>query len=135
MTAKPRRWLIPLALGLLSGMGCRKDPATAVEQPPASTPMKEGPTAATGPVKVWVAQDGAIELNGVAATLADVERAFESAATTGAVVFYGRDAASDEPHPNGMKVIELVTRYGLPVRLSTKRDFSDAVDASGTSVR
>ena len=91
--------------------------------------------AATGPVKVWVARDGAIELNGVEATLADVERAFESAASRGGEVFYGRDAAFEDPHPNGMKVIELVTQHGLPVRFSTKRDFSDAVDVSGASGR
>ena len=92
-------------------------------------------TEAASPVKVWVGKDGAIELNGAAATLVDVERAFELAAKSGAAVFYGRDAASDEPHPNGLKVIELVARNRLPFRLSTKRDFSDVVDPSGKSVQ
>jgi hypothetical protein len=35
--------------------------------------------------------------------------------------------ARETPHPNGAKVIELIVARGLPVRLSSKPDFSDAV--------
>jgi hypothetical protein len=46
-------------------------------------------------------------------------------------VFYGRDAAEEDPHPNGVKVLQLVMASRLPVRMGTKRDFSDAVSLDG----
>jgi hypothetical protein len=84
---------------------------------------------------VWVTKDGTIEMNGVVVDLAEVERTLQRVDRSGGgTVLYGRDAASEEPHPIALKVIELVTRTRLPVRLSTKRDFSDAVDSLGNSV-
>ena len=47
------------------------------------------------------------------------------------VVLYGRDAAEEEPHPNAMQVIQLVVANRLPIRMSTKSDFSDAVGLDG----
>jgi len=38
-----------------------------------------------------------------------------------------------EPHPIAMQVIKLVTDNQLPVKLSTRPDFSDSVDLDGTS--
>jgi len=52
---------------------------------------------------------------------------------SGGKVWYYRENASGEPHPNAMKVIALVADNKLPVRLSTKPDFSDAVDDKGES--
>jgi hypothetical protein len=51
----------------------------------------------------------------------------------GGVVWYHRENAAGEPHPNAMKVIQLVVENKLPVKLSAKPDFSDAVDDKGAS--
>ena len=66
------------------------------------------------------ADDRAVTLEQLAAQLADLKRA-------GGGVMYYRENAGGEPHPNAMNVIKLVAENKLPVRLSTKPDFSDAV--------
>jgi hypothetical protein len=107
-------------------------PAESNSGTSAAEVMKDQPAVHGAPVvKIWVARDGAIELNGAPSALPDVERVLASAA--GGTVFYGRDVAAQDPHPNAMKVIELVVRNRLPIRMSTKHDFSDVVDTAGRS--
>jgi hypothetical protein len=78
-------------------------------------------------VKIWISKSGAIELDGQPADLQMVESRLASLAQQKGVVFYGREAAAEDPHPNGPKVIQMVIANRLPIRMSTKRDFSDAV--------
>jgi hypothetical protein len=82
-------------------------------------------------VTIWVTKDGTIEMNGKPATLDAVSAQLSDLAKRSGVVLYGRDPSQEEPHPNGMKVIELVMQAQLPIRMSTKRDFSDAVGPEG----
>lgn len=97
-----------------------------------STAASPGSPAADSPTaRVWIAKDGTIELNGRPVELGAVGAAFAELAKRNGVVLYGRDAPEQEPHPNGMKVIELVAQNRLPIRMSTKRDFSDAVGPDG----
>ena len=103
--------------------GCRK-PAPP-EATKAASPVS-GPHAT-----IWVEQDGKIELNGQVADLATVDKALADLAERKGYVMYGRDAASGAPPPNGMQIIQMVVKHRLSVRLSTRRDFSDAVGASG----
>jgi hypothetical protein len=49
-------------------------------------------------------------------------------------VWYYREAPQDDPHPNAMKVLKLIVDQNLPIRLSTKPDYSDSVDDKGRSV-
>jgi hypothetical protein len=100
---------------------------------PACRKSKPAPTAATQPgsdariMKIWVTADGHIQLDGKLVELPAVEDALAALTKRQGVVFYGRDRARETPHPNGAKVIELIVARGLPVRLSSKPDFSDAV--------
>jgi hypothetical protein len=84
---------------------------------PSATPM----------VRIWVSRTGAIELDGKPADLAAVGAALAELAKKKGVVLYGRDDPGQGPHPNGMKVVQLVIQNQLRMRLSTKRDFSDAI--------
>jgi len=83
---------------------------------------------------IWVGSDGTIELNGQVADLTAVDKALSALVTRKGAVMYGRDAATGEPPQNAMKVIQLVIKHHLPIRMSTKRDFSDVVDANGQVV-
>lgn len=78
-------------------------------------------------VKVWVTKDGVVELNGKVADLPAIEAALTAAAKIDGVVFYGRDDAREHPHPTGAKVVEMIAAHHLPVRLSSKPDFSDEI--------
>ena len=83
-------------------------------------------------VKVFVYKDGRVEINGQPATLADVAKAFDVAASSGsAVVLYAREAPQEDPHSNGLKVMEMAIAKRLPVRLSSTRDFSDVIGPDG----
>jgi len=49
-------------------------------------------------------------------------------------VWYYREAPETEPHPNAMKVLSAIVDQNLPVRLSSKPDYSDSIDDKGRSV-
>jgi biopolymer transport protein ExbD len=83
-------------------------------------------------VKVYVRKSGEITLDGKSATVDEVGSAFTSLAQKEGVVLYFRESPQEEaPHPNAMRVIELVTRNRLPVRLCLNKDCSEALDANG----
>jgi hypothetical protein len=67
-----------------------------------------------------------VDLDGLAAALTELAKRH-------GVVLYGRDDPTREPHENAAKALNLVIQNRLPIRLSTKRDFSDAVSPDGNS--
>jgi hypothetical protein len=102
---------------MAAGPACRKKETAPVAAPSPDQYIK----------KVWVTKDGVIQLDGKVADYATVERALSAIARRDGVVFYGREAAREAPHPNAAKIVELIASLHLPVRLSSKPDFSDAV--------
>jgi hypothetical protein len=46
---------------------------------------------------------------------------------------YHRENARSEAGREAMAVIDFVKKYGLPISLSSKSDFSDYIDANGKS--
>jgi hypothetical protein len=82
-------------------------------------------------LKIWISKTGAVEINGKEVDMDAVGPMLAELAPRKGEVFYGRDAPEEDPHPNGMKVLQMVMATGLPVRMSTKRDFSDAVRLDG----
>lgn len=117
--------LVVLSLGALT-TGCRRETG---QEAPSSSPGLPAPDAPSA--RIWVTKDGAIELDGKSVSLDLLEARLTDLAEHEGVVLYGRDAPEEDPHPNGMKVIQLVVQKRLPIRMSTKRDFSDAVRPDG----
>src|SRR5687767_9477660 len=91
------------------------------------------PAVSAEPVaKVSVLSSGKVLLNGNPTTLAALDAALGVLAASKGVVWYYREAAEAvEPPAVSMQVIELVIRHRLPISMSTKPDFSDAVGADG----
>ena len=79
------------------------------------------------PLKVSVLADGQLLLDDQPVTLAVLGDAMQRGAEAKAVVWYYRQDADGEPHPAAMEVMKLITANRLPVRLSSKPDFSDSV--------
>jgi len=106
--------------------GCRgRSPQITPTTPPA-VPSADSPSA-----KIWISKAGAIELNEKQVDLEAVNAELADLAKRKGVVLYGREAPEEEPHANGMKVIEIAARNRLPIRMSTRRDFSDAIGPDG----
>lgn len=91
------------------------------------------PAVAAEPVaKVSVLSSGKILLDGKSTTLAALDAALSELAKSKGVVWYYRQAAqAAEPPAVSMQVIQLVIKHRLPISMSTKPDFSDAVGPDG----
>jgi biopolymer transport protein ExbD len=111
--------------------GCQRDPATSS---PSGQTQEEKPAVQENKViKVKVTARGEITADGESIELEQLAAKFVHLKKAGGEVWYHRENAAGEPHPNAMKVIELVTENKLPVKLSAKPDFSDTVDDKGMS--
>ena len=84
-------------------------------------------------LKIAALADGTIWADAKPVDLASLDALLERLKSEKGVVWYFRENPTREPHPRAMEVIKLVVKHGLPVSMSTKPDFSDYVDASGTS--
>jgi biopolymer transport protein ExbD len=84
--------------------------------------------------KIKVNRDGVILLNDEAVTIEALKDSLAKVGqSAGSAVWYYRDSPAGEPHPNAMLVLQAIVDAKLPVRLSTKPDFSDFVGADGRS--
>jgi len=101
------------------------------EQNTSSTTSPPAPPADAPNLKIWISKTGSVEINGKQVEVESVGPMLAELAQRKGEVFYGRDAVEEDPHPNGMKVLQLVMASQLPVRMSTKRDYSDAVSIDG----
>ena len=111
--------------------GCQRDPAAP---PPAGPTQREKPAVHGNKViKVKVTADGEITADGQPVTLEQLSAKCADLKKAGGEVWYHRENPAGDPHPNAMKVIELVAENKLPVKLSAKPDFSDVVDDKGVS--
>jgi hypothetical protein len=106
------------------GPACRK---ASREGAPAPVPAQAAPAQDPRITKIWVTKDGVIQLDGKVVDLAAIAPALDQTAKREGVIFYGREAAREEPHPNAVQIIGLITTRSLPVRFSSKPDFSDAI--------
>jgi hypothetical protein len=109
--------LVVAALGVVA---CRRS-GGAPASPPLNTPY----------VKIWVSKTGQIDVDGTPRELSAIGPMLAALSQRKGAVLYGRDDAGEEPHPNAMQVIQLVIANQLPIRMSTRSDFSDAVGPDG----
>lgn len=82
--------------------------------------------------KIKVNRDGVILLNDQTVTIDELRNSLvRLSQSPGAAVWYYRENPSGEPHPNAMLVLQAIVDARLPVKLSTKPDFSDSVVPDG----
>jgi hypothetical protein len=78
-------------------------------------------------LKISVLSNGELFLDGHTVTPEILEANLRQGALESAVVWYYRENPAGEAPPVAKQVIELIARNRLPVRLSARPDFSDAV--------
>jgi biopolymer transport protein ExbD len=90
---------------------------------------------ANGPVaKIRITQDGVVSLDDKTVSLDELKAALSTLKqSSGSSVWYYRENAAAQPHPNAMEALRIIVAAKLPIRLSTKPDFSDFVGADGRS--
>jgi len=111
-------------MGLLSFLlgGCGKQSA------PPSTPSPDAPV-----LKVAVFADGRLTVDGAAATIQSLQASLHTMSEKHGVAWYYREAGQQEPPPIAMEVMKAVVEAGLPIRLSSRPDYSDSIGADGRS--
>jgi hypothetical protein len=84
--------------------------------------------------KIKVNRDGIIRLDDQPVTI-DALRAslLKLSQSADAAVWYYRENSAGEPHPNAVLVLQAIVDSRLPVKLSTRPDFSDSVGPGGAS--
>ena len=107
-------------LGLLSFLlgGCSKQSA------PPRTQSPDAPV-----LKVAVFADGRLTVNGSAATILSLQASLHILSEKHGVVWYYREAGQQEPPTIAMDVMKTVAEARLPIRLSSRPDYSDAIGA------
>jgi hypothetical protein len=78
-------------------------------------------------LKLSVHANGDLLLNGETATMVEIQPAIENLAKEGGIVWYYRESAAGSPPAATKEILDLVVKYRLPIRLSSKPDFSDSI--------
>ena len=104
-------------MGLLSFLlgGCSKSA-------PPGAPSPDAPV-----LKVAVFADGRLTVDGTAATIQSLQASLRTLSEKHGVVWYYREAGKQEPPPIAMDVMKAVVEARLPIRLSSRPDYSDSI--------
>jgi len=114
---------------LMRGVPGANGPAVAVFGGPAKArifAMRNPPI-----LKVAVMADGRITLDGLPATIDTVRTSFKRLAEQGGVVWYYREDAGKNAPPEAKGILQAIVENRLPIRLSSRPDYSDAIGADG----
>src|SRR5262249_39043967 len=97
-------------------------------------PTAQNPVSPDAPVlKVAVFADGRLTVDGTASTIETLRESLRSLSEKHGVVWYYREAGQQEPPPIAMDVFKAVLDARLPIRLSSRPDYSDSIGADGRS--
>jgi hypothetical protein len=95
-------------------------------------PMQVSPTAPI--LKIAISAGGRITVDGSPATMESLRASLKRLAEQKGVVWYYREAGQAEAPPESTEVMKAVIENRLPIRLSSRPDFSDAIGADGNPI-
>jgi biopolymer transport protein ExbD len=75
-------------------------------------------------IKVYIEENGVITADGNTLSLKDLDAALSKLKISNGTVYYSRANIEGDPPPESMKVMDILVKYGLPVRLYTDKTFS-----------
>jgi hypothetical protein len=85
-------------------------------------------------LKVAVMADGSITVDGSPATIDSLRVSLKRLAEQKGIVWYYRQAGEAKAPPESAEVIQAVIENRLPIRLSSRPDFSDAIGPDGKPI-
>jgi hypothetical protein len=86
-------------------------------------------------LKVAVLADGRITVDGRPATMESLRESLKTLSQKKGAVWYYREVAGSEPPPEATQVIQAVIDARLPIRLSSRPDYSDAIGMDGKPIK
>ena len=95
-------------------------------------PMSVSPNAPT--LKISVMADGRITVGGSPDTIDSVRVSLKRLAEKKGVVWYYREAGQAKAPPESYEVMQALIENRLPIRLSSRPDFSDAIGPDGRPI-
>ena len=95
-------------------------------------PMSVSPNAPI--LKIAVMADGRITVDGSPATIDSLRVSLKRLAEQKGIVWYYREAGEAKAPPESAEVIQAVIENRLPIRLSSRPDFSDAIGPDGKPI-
>lgn len=114
-------------------LGCGQQPAAkpAVQsairsQPPVSTNMSV--------LKIAVSKDGRLTVDGAPSSMVALRESLQRLSKQSGVVWYYREAGQQEPPAIAMEAMQAVIEARLPIRLSSRPDFSDSIGFDGRPI-
>ena len=78
-------------------------------------------------LKIAITASGQINADGRPTTVEALIPILRELAKNKGEVWYYREAPLADPHPNAMKVLSAIVDNNLPIRLSSKPDYSDSI--------
>lgn len=104
-----------------------------------SIPRREGRPMSVDPnvpvLKIAVMSDGRITVDGSPATMDSVRDSLKRLAEQKGVVWYYREAGDAKAPPESTAIIQSIIENRLPIRLSSRPDYSDAIGPDGKPIR
>ena len=95
----------------------------------------QSPAALGAPIiKIAVFADGHITADGTTNTIDSLRESLKKLAEQKGAVYYYREAGQGEPPPQAMQVMQAIVENRLPVRLSSRPDYSDAIGMDGKPI-
>ena len=85
-------------------------------------------------LKIAVMTDGSITADGSPATMESLRASLKQLAEQKGVVWYYREAGQSEAPQQSAEVIQAVIENRLPIRLSSRPDYSDVIGMDGRPV-
>jgi len=86
-------------------------------------------------LKVAVMADGRITVNGASVTMDSLRESLKKLSQQKGVVWYYREAGGTEGPPEARQVIQAVIDARLPIKLSSRPDYSDAIGKDGKPIK
>jgi hypothetical protein len=96
-------------------------------KPAAQATPSQGPPI----MKISVYVDGRVTADGQTVTMDSLRESLKKLAEQKGVVWYYREAGKGEPPPEAMDVIQAVIQERLPIRMSSRPDYSDSIGLDG----
>ena len=114
------RTLGVLAVTCLQFVGCNRQSAAVSSDAPI--------------LKIVVMADGRITVDGSPATMESLRMSLKGLAERKGVVWYYRESGQKEPPRQAVEVVKAVIENRLPIRLSSRPDYSDAIGMDGKPI-